>query len=703
MSIRVFKFVSSIVFGAIILLAIGGYFFVRNFDLNKYKSYVEEIVEEQIGRKLRINGEAKIAISLIPTIVANDIELANAEWAKEPQMIKIKQAEIKFALMPLLKKEIVIDKINIVAPEIYLEKSVAGDDNWSFKTLKLTDSSENKLKTIDKSVTIGASAAPLLAGFVAKNIDIHDGVIKYFDEKSANEIIINIANVAVSVPDYNANVNMKFDVIYNQQKIVGKTEFGSLEQLLNSEDAFPFWISATVFGVDISANGSVIDIASSPRYAAEINIYNPAANYNLPETTLKTNVDGDLKELNAKINTLNIVNNNITGNILLRWNEKVPYIEANLNSDKINLKNFNQQSPFALKKSGFINEAYALSFVPNNKIPYDLLYKINAKLKLKLNELIIVSGMSAKDIDTDVLIKDGTLIIDPLELEFGGGKIDAMLNVKAADKSIKLNANSKNMLVQNLYNEFVVTGSDDFGIKSGGVLDLDIDLVSNGDSYRELSQNLKGRIIAIVGKSEVQTGALQFLRSGFISQLLSVLNIKTKDNPNLDMTCAVLRADFNNGKADFPKGIVIDSKQLTMVGDGNINLINDKIDFTIEPQFNKLMNGNLSQALASFVKVVGTVQNPKIKLDDTEALKTIVGVVASGGATYLGSQVLAYGGGEPCYVALQGTSYASRFPKPTGVINATKNVYKDTSEQIKKGIEGLQNTAKDILNMFTNP
>ena len=92
-----------------------------------------------------------------------------------------------------------------------------------------------------------------------------------------------------------------------------------------------------------------------------------------------------------------------------------------------------------------------------------------------------------------------------------------------------------------------------------------------------------------------------------------------------------------------------------------------------------------------------------IKLDDTEALKTIVGVVASGGATYLGSQVLAYGGGEPCYVALQGTSYASRFPKPIGVMNATKNVYKDTSEQIKKGIEGLQNTAKDILNMFTNP
>ena len=703
MSIKVFKFVSSIVFGAIILLAISGYFLVRNFDLNKYKSYAEDIVEQQIGRKLKINGDAKIAFSLIPTIVVNDIELANAEWAKEPQMLKIKQAKIKFALMPLLKKEIVIDRVNIVAPEIYLEKSVTGNDNWNFKTIKSSNNSENKVKAIDKSVAIGVSASPLLAGFVAKNIDIQDGVIKYFDEKSANEIIIDITNIAVSAPDYNANVNMKFDVAYNQQKIVGKIEFGSLKQLLNSKDAFPFWINATAFGVDISANGSVIDIASFPRYAAEINIYNPAANYNFPETTLIAKIEGDIDSLHAEINTLNIVDNNIVGKIFLRWSEKVPYVEADLKSNKINLKNFNQQSTFVFKFPNLINEAQALSFVPETKIPYDLLYKLDAKLKIKLGELIVASGISAKDIDADISIKDGVLNLKPLELEFGGGKIDAVLNVNAVTKSMKFSANSKNMLIQNLYEEFVVEGNDDFGIKSGGVLDLDIDITTNGNTYRALSQNLKGKLIAIVGKSEVQTGALQFFRSGFIAQLLSVLNIKTSDNPNLDMTCAVLRTYFGNGKAEFPKSIVIDSKQLTMVGDGNIDLINDKINFTIEPQFNKLMNGNLSQALASFIKVVGTLQNPKIRLDDKEALKTIVGVVATGGTTYLGSQMLAYGGGEPCYVALQGTPYASRFPKPTGVVNTTKNVYKEASKQIKEGIEGLQNTAKDLLNMFVKP
>ena len=43
---RVVKIFSSIVFGGIIILAIGGYFFVRNFDLNKYKVYVEEYAKQ---------------------------------------------------------------------------------------------------------------------------------------------------------------------------------------------------------------------------------------------------------------------------------------------------------------------------------------------------------------------------------------------------------------------------------------------------------------------------------------------------------------------------------------------------------------------------------------------------------------------------------------------------------------------------------
>lgn len=36
--------------------------------------------------------------------------------------------------MPLLKKQVVIDKVNLIAPEIYLEKAKDGVTSWTFKT-----------------------------------------------------------------------------------------------------------------------------------------------------------------------------------------------------------------------------------------------------------------------------------------------------------------------------------------------------------------------------------------------------------------------------------------------------------------------------------------------------------------------------------------------------------------------------------------
>ena len=53
---KLVKKVASIVASLIIILAIGGYIFVRNFDLNKYKPYIENIVSNETGRKLNMAG-----------------------------------------------------------------------------------------------------------------------------------------------------------------------------------------------------------------------------------------------------------------------------------------------------------------------------------------------------------------------------------------------------------------------------------------------------------------------------------------------------------------------------------------------------------------------------------------------------------------------------------------------------------------------
>ncbi|MBQ9731484.1 MAG: AsmA family protein [Alphaproteobacteria bacterium] len=698
MSKRVFKILSSIVFSAIIILALGGYFAVKHFDLNKYKIYAEEWAQKELGRELRIKGDAKVALSLIPTVVINDIEFANASWAQNPQMVTIKQAEVKFSLLPLLNKQIVIDKIALIEPDVYLEKSDVGAVNWELGKVKKIASTGKSVSVV--KVAAAAPAAAVMSGFAAKNMEIISGKVEYYDAQTNKIAILNIDELSMKVPSYDEPITMNADMAYNQQKISMQANLGSLAQLLSNNDNFPFLINISALGVKADVNGGIVNVSDSPQYALETNIYNPAGNLNMPEITLSSRIDGDLKGLNMKINSMNIVDNNITGMMNVRWDSKVPQISADLKSPKINVQQFNTNNNFANVSLGLINEAKALEFVPNKEVPYALLSSLDANINLNIGNLILAQGLEANNVSANVILKNGRLSVKPLELDFGGGNIVATILVDSVSHSMSIIANSKNMLLQNLYKEFAISGDGDFGIKSGGNLDLDVSLSSEGNTYRELSENLKGQVIAIAGKSVLQTGGLQFLKQGLISQLLSLLNLQNHKEKDLNLNCAVMRADFGNGKAIFPNGIAVDSDLLMLISDGSINLINDKLSFTIEPSLNKLASGNIAQALASFIRLSGTLQNPQLKLDDTEALKTIVGVVATGGANYLGSQMLLAGNGTPCYKALEGTKYANKFPKPTGVRAETQEIYQDTTKQIKDGLQGLQNTAKDLLKMF---
>ena len=123
------------------------------------------------------------------------------------------------------------------------------------------------------------------------------------------------------------------------------------------------------------------------------------------------------------------------------------------------------------------------------------------------------------------------------------------------------------------------------------------------------------------------------------------------------------------------------------------------IDFTIAPMFNKLAEGNVTQALASFMKIDGTLQKPKLSLDRASALTTIVGSVATGGI-YLGSEIVLSENDNPCYNALVGTKFENRFPKPSGVKNATKDAYQDATASTKAAVKELGNATKDLLNIF---
>lgn len=709
---RFFKWLLTLIFTLVIVLCIGGYWFIRNFDLNQYKPYVENLVAEQLGRKLEIKGDASIGISLIPTIIINDVTLTNPNWAKNPYMAKVDSVELKFSILPLLDKKVVIDKAILNNPEIYLETSKNGQNSWDFDIAPISTLLPVKVSSggwlisnayAEELPQSSNEVLDFLSDFTAEEISINNGLLQYYEQKSNNTTVLKITSLNFSTDSMNSPILLDWNVNYDNMPISGAATIGSINNIFDTKSALPVDAKLQALGMSANVNGSIWDIMGDVRLDAKVNLYNPSGNLNAPETTLISDVKADLNNIALDISSLNIVNNVITGTLKVNIAGKTPFITANLKSNSLNLQAFNQQRPTAFMQS-FVSNAYASEMVPNQPIPFDLLYMVNGDFKLSVKNLIISPAAIAKNVLLTAKLNSGNLNISKLTLNFGNGDIDIKADVNAKTKQLNLKLNSNNVLIQDLHKEFVVENNNDFGFLSGGATQIYADLSGKGNTYRQMVDSFSGQMIAVVDKSEVQSGSLQFMTNNFITQILSVLKIEQKKAAKIDLKCAVVHADFRDGKMYFPKGIAIDSDKLTLVSDGNINLVNDKLNLNLNAYGSGLGDVGVMQALSNLVKIKGTMQSPKIMLDTEGAIKTIASAVAVPGIgpMVVGGQMILDRDASPCYTATQGTIYANRFEKPQGVVPTARTGYKDAKKVVNDSIGLIKSSTKDAGNLFKN-
>ena len=695
-----------ITFSCILILIVavvaGAVYFIKTFDLNQYKNELTELVRKQTGREFVIKGDARVVLSLVPTIVIEEIEFSNADWARAPLMAKVKKVEVSFAILPLLRKEIVVDRVSIVEPEIFLEKSKDGKANWSFEKpleqhsmkpkgkviLAFAQMKEDKLKQKEEM----KEALAALAGLFVEEAEIIDGFVQYDDYGAEKPMVADINKLFLSIRK--EKTLLSTDVDFDEEKIRVEAVMGTLNDILNDKN-FPIDVKALAFGIDAHVVGVLKDLLGDLAFDVKVDAINPKGNMDAPELLVDTNVVGNLSKVDAVINKLEVAKNVISGKVGADISGKLPRVNASLKSDLINLMSFSEEKTAFLIPE-IISSASASSLVPDERVPYEMLDKANAKIDLSVGHLIVSEGLEAKNVFVSANLENGVLDINPLKLNFEDGDIKIVSRVISGAKTVSLKGSANNMVLQNLHKEFQVNKADDFGILKGGDMLLDFDVTAVGETYRSLVSSLNGGAVVIVNPSTLQTGRLNFFTSEFLKQVLATVKIASSINKEIDLNCAVVRADFKNGVAEFPRGVAVDTKQINVVSDGKVNLKNDKIEFTLKPFAGKLTDKSIAQALSSFVKITGTIVEPKIAIDNTQAVKTVVGLATSAPA-FLGGSMILGSDAAPCYTALKGTAHEGYFPKPLNDEVATEINYKDAEKAIKENLKEIKANSKEEL------
>ena len=128
--------------GIILVLVI---YLAVTFDPNDYKSTVIQLVKDKKQRTLDIKGDIKL--SFWPKIGADLGELTLSEHQSDKQFASIKSAKVALAVLPLLKKEIVVDTVYLDGAQVNVVQRA--DGSFNFDDLLSKDESESEQINFD--------------------------------------------------------------------------------------------------------------------------------------------------------------------------------------------------------------------------------------------------------------------------------------------------------------------------------------------------------------------------------------------------------------------------------------------------------------------------------------------------------------------------------------------------------------------------
>jgi AsmA protein len=285
-----------------------------------------------------------------------------------------------------------------------------------------------------------------------------------------------------------------------------------------------------------------------------------------------------------------------------------PAISFDLDLDQINLDRY--LPPPSEKKSAAEKSAQPAAAKKGQKTDYSPLRRLIMDGQLKIGQLT-VSKAKIQDVLLKVTAKNGIISLDPLQLKMyqGAAAGKAALNVQQDVPKTNVDLNVNNVKINPLLKD---------------VLQKDI---LEGNTNARLTLSMIGDDPASIKKSLNGEGTLLFNDGAIIGIDLPgmVRNIKTAfggekvtERPKTDFAELAAPFSIKNGVVNTPQ-TSLKSPLLRIIAAGNADLINETLDFRVEPKMvgSTKGQGDEKQRTGIMVPLVvsGTFAAPKFRPD----------------------------------------------------------------------------------------
>jgi len=118
-----------IIAGSVLVLVIAVLLLIPLFvDVEKYKPEIEKQVSSAVGRPFAIKGQLKLSLFPWAGVAFSDLYLGSPPGYKEKDFLFVKSFDVRMKLLPLLSKDIQVQRFVIEGPKIVLAVGTAATD-----------------------------------------------------------------------------------------------------------------------------------------------------------------------------------------------------------------------------------------------------------------------------------------------------------------------------------------------------------------------------------------------------------------------------------------------------------------------------------------------------------------------------------------------------------------------------------------------
>jgi AsmA family protein len=563
------------------------------FDWNRFKHPIERIASTRAGRSVSISGNLDVHIwSLTPTVTLYGLTLGEPPWEKSRPMATVDKVEIHLKLLPLLKGEVILPRVALFKPDVYLHQDKGGRANWTF---------ENNAPTNEHSSQ--PSKLPAI-----QDLLIEDGKLTLIDDMRHLSVKGTIQANEQKAKSDPTPFRIQATGTINDQPFKINVAGGPLTHL-DPDQPYPFDLQIAAGDLRVESKGRALkpfDLAKldfqvdfSGKDLAEGFYLTQLALPNTPPFKLRAHIARDGMRVSVTDIAGTVGESDMRGKLDIDVSRKRPFMSGDLSSNHLRMGDL-AASLGGKPKGGDSLDATAetnqpLKPVPPEKAPpsdpnarlfpdahlqMDRVRAMDADVRFQANS-IATTRVPFKKVAFRVKLDAGLLTLDPISFEMPQGhlsgqvKIDARSNVPAVHIDVRV----KDIQLDQLKSAKPTASAPLVGmLQARAVID------GTGDSVHAVMGDSNGRVTLILPEGQV-TSAFAELTGIDVAKGLRLL--LTKGDDKAPVRCGVAQFNIKDGRMSA-ENITFDTKDVLIRGSGGINLGPEELNLDIKGEPKKI-------------------------------------------------------------------------------------------------------------------